>query len=59
MVKGEVDGQLITVIENPGVFHTNCTKGEAMIKIEKCIFLSVPRPHVFLVVIQLGRFTPE
>uniref|UniRef100_A0A4W5LB85 AIG1-type G domain-containing protein n=1 Tax=Hucho hucho TaxID=62062 RepID=A0A4W5LB85_9TELE len=58
-VKGEVDGQLVTVIETPGVFDTNCTKVEAMIKIEKCTSLCAPHPHVFLIVIQLGRFTPE
>ncbi|XP_071264678.1 GTPase IMAP family member 9-like, partial [Salvelinus alpinus] len=57
--RGEVDGQWVAVIDTPGVFDTNCTKRGAIIEISKCISLSAPGPHVFLIVIQVGRFTPE
>ncbi|XP_071001556.1 GTPase IMAP family member 8-like [Oncorhynchus clarkii lewisi] len=57
--RGEVDGQWVAVIDTPGVFDTNCTKRGAILEISKCISLSAPGPHVFLIVIQLNRFTSE
>lgn len=55
----EIDGRKITVTDTPGVFDTKCSKDVIIEKIKKSIFLCAPGPHVFLVVLQIGRFTKE
>ncbi|XP_072534588.1 GTPase IMAP family member 7-like isoform X2 [Salminus brasiliensis] len=56
---GTVNGREVFVIDSPGLFDTNLTTEEVVRRIKLCIPLSAPGPHVFLVVIQLGRFTDE
>ncbi|OWF44506.1 GTPase IMAP family member 7 [Mizuhopecten yessoensis] len=52
-------GQQILLIDTPGVFDTNVPTEKTLQELSKCISLSMPGPHVFLLVLQAGRFTAE
>ncbi|XP_062284261.1 GTPase IMAP family member 9-like [Scomber scombrus] len=56
---GEVDGQKIAVIDSPGLFDTRNTEEKTVKDISQSIAYASPGPHIFLVVIKLGRFTEE
>ncbi|XP_031147911.2 GTPase IMAP family member 4-like isoform X1 [Sander lucioperca] len=56
---GEVDGQMLAVIDTPGLFDTSIDETETIKNIVQSISYASPGPHIFLVVVRLGRFTEE
>ncbi|XP_074487260.1 GTPase IMAP family member 7-like [Sebastes fasciatus] len=57
---GHFDERTVTVVDTPGVFDTLINESQLKCELEKCIMLSYPGPHIFLLVISLGaRFTEE
>ncbi|XP_028267350.1 GTPase IMAP family member 4-like [Parambassis ranga] len=57
--KAAVDGQKVSVIDTPGLFDTRFGMDRTTKDVTQCISYSAPGPHIFLVVIRLGRFTDE
>lgn len=54
-----VDGEKVAVIDTPGLFDTRYGQDKTKNAISQCIAFCSPGPHVFLVVVRLGRFTEE
>lgn len=49
----------IVVVDTPGMFDTNLAQEQISKEIIRCIHMSLPGPHIFLLVVSIGRFTKE
>uniref|UniRef100_A0A672MLR4 AIG1-type G domain-containing protein n=2 Tax=Sinocyclocheilus grahami TaxID=75366 RepID=A0A672MLR4_SINGR len=55
-----VDGKIISVIDTPGLCDTSMSEEQLKNELVKCVEMSLPGPHAFLLVIRLDdRFTNE
>ncbi|XP_057183018.1 GTPase IMAP family member 9-like [Triplophysa rosa] len=58
--EAKIKNRNISAIDTPGLFDTSISKENLKSEIVKCVYLSAPGPHVFLLVIRLDvRFTEE
>nr|XP_005908949.1 PREDICTED: GTPase IMAP family member 5 isoform X3 [Bos mutus] len=56
---GMWNGRSIVVVDTPPIFEAEAQDQEVYENIGACYLLSVPGPHVLLLVTQLGRFTEQ
>lgn len=52
-------GKAIQIVDTPGLFDTRSPNHVILREIAKCIGITSPGPHCFLLVLGIGRFTKE
>ncbi|XP_061106867.1 GTPase IMAP family member 4-like [Conger conger] len=54
-----VHGRKITVVDTPGFYCTSSSDEDLKAEVKKCMAECFPGPHAFLIVLPVGRYTPE
>jgi GTP-binding protein EngB required for normal cell division len=49
----------VVVLDLPGFGDTHLTQEQIITEISRCVALTAPGPHAFLLVVQVGRYTKE
>ncbi|CAL8265525.1 unnamed protein product [Gadus morhua 'NCC'] len=49
----------VVVVDMPGFGDTHLTQEQIITEISRCVALTAPGPHAFLLVVQVGRYTEE
>lgn len=49
----------IVLVDTPGIFDTDVPNDKTQTEIMKCIGMTAPGPHAFIMVVNLARFTEE
>ncbi|CAL8287087.1 unnamed protein product [Boreogadus saida] len=49
----------VVVLDTPGFGDTHLTQEQIITEISRCVALTAPGPHAFLLVVPLGRYTEE
>lgn len=49
----------IVLVDTPGIFDTDVPNDKTQTEIMKCIGITAPGPHAFIMVVNLARFTEE
>lgn len=52
-------GHKIMIVDTPGIFDTSLTNQKTQEEIRKCIAITSPGPHAFILVLSINRFTEE
>ncbi|KAM9440160.1 GTPase IMAP family member 4-like [Clarias gariepinus] len=56
---GVVQGRSLALIDTPGWFDTSLQQNEVTDEVLRCLVMSSPGPHAFLLIIPIARFTEE
>ncbi|KAK2859822.1 hypothetical protein Q5P01_004442 [Channa striata] len=58
-IQGHYDNRVVSVVDTPGILDTDKSQEFIKREIVSCVAVSCPGPHVFLLVLAVGRFTKE